>query len=234
MDGRWRRMEAVMVGATSARVLIAALLVGVSAHMSLVALTLLATLVAADVFDGVIARRLGVDTVRRRIADVAADKLIIHSVFAGTIMTHPEYILFYAPLLARDLLATVGYAVLLIKERYLVVGRGWHKLSSLSAGLLFASMVGGSTEVILSCALLSWVANYLLLADFAGVMRVVRARPSLPAGAALERIETSGTRGLKAWLPAVESPRAALGAGLRAGLRSIVAGLGKRSLRPLQ
>ena len=94
----------------------------------------------SDVFDGVIARRLGVATVRLRIADSWADGLFYVCVATAVWLTVPELvILFRIPLLIVILLQLSSYAFDLLKYRRI---SSLHAYSAKAWGItLFAAAV---------------------------------------------------------------------------------------------
>ncbi len=130
--------------------------------------------ILADVFDGVIARRLGVDGVRRRFLDAAVDRFSIHSVYAFALWTHPQYCGWYWPLLVRDLIVVLGYWCFVKPTRRIIVGSGWHKWSSLSLALLGLLVVAESASAVAIVAPITIGIAYLLLADYLGLVLATR------------------------------------------------------------
>ena len=111
-----------VLAATVARLSLA-LLLAVELHRSIsIAIGLLIVVIAADILDGVMARRLGVDTNSRRIADTTVDMLSTHVVLLSFIAFHPNFSPLYLPLALRDLASAGVCSTSLLSGRALIVG----------------------------------------------------------------------------------------------------------------
>jgi CDP-diacylglycerol--glycerol-3-phosphate 3-phosphatidyltransferase len=134
----------------------------------------LAIVVAADLMDGWLARRWGVDTDRRRIADTVVDRLSINAAFIAAAVHWPMLWVWCLPLLARDLLAAAGYIHAIVSMRTVIVGDGWHKISGATAALFGLAVLAGPPQAIPVCASLAIAANWTFLIDHIGTYLNVR------------------------------------------------------------
>lgn len=140
----------------------------------------LIAVIMADIFDGVGARRLGVDGVQRRFLDAAVDRFSIHSVYAAALWVHPQYCAWYWPLLARDVAVIAGYFALVRPGGQIITGSSWHRWSSLSLALLGLMVVAEVQLAVTLAAILAITAAYVLLADYCGLAVAYR-RGYIPA-----------------------------------------------------
>jgi phosphatidylglycerophosphate synthase len=127
-----------------------------------------AAIIVADIADGVVSRLLSTDTVGRRTADAAVDRVCIHAAFAAVLLQHPQTIALYALLAARDVIALSASAALLAERGVLLVGGHCHKLSSLSAALFGVFLATGHSTLAGAAGVLAVALNWMLLLDYAG------------------------------------------------------------------
>jgi phosphatidylglycerophosphate synthase len=133
-------------------------------------------IVGADVLDGVLARKLGVDTKRRRSLDAVVDRVCIHASFAVAVAIRPGFVWIYLPLLIRDASALSASGVLLHRRGLLLLGGHWHKLASLSCAAFGIAILTASQTVASGIGYLAIGANYALLLDYFGGYLLARAR----------------------------------------------------------
>ena len=158
----------------------------------------LVAMIVADVLDGVIARQLGLDGVKRRLLDTAIDRFSVHSVYAAALWAHPHYLGLYWPLLGRDLLLIAGYFVFLRPQQQIVKGSIWHTLSSLSLAGLCVLIVADAKTITRLVGIVTIVIGYVLLADYAGLVLVDRRRCLPPTKSPDGVIRVRGLRGIQA------------------------------------
>ena len=158
---------------------------------------LLSLFILADYADGIIARRFGCDTAFRRILDATIDRVSIHFVYAFALFSRTEYLPFYWPLLARDIVVFLGYLFAIRPLGWLIIGRRYHKLSSLGAAALGLTIVAEADALIPWVAIFVLSANYILLIDYIGVYLAYR-----PTGRSTTKdiliFQTQGWQGLTA------------------------------------
>ena len=188
--------ESRMIALTAMRLPLVVLLIATARSMPYLAVAVLVLVVLADILDGAIARRLGLDTPSRRIADVTVDKLVIHSALIPVVLGRPEALPWYALILLRDLVAAIGYWRLILNRHVVVVGASLHRCSSLGDAAFFLSLLFSHSPLVIISGALACSVNYILLLDFAGVyVRLACAGP--PARPApLSRFTTRGIDGL--------------------------------------
>ena len=127
-----------------------------------------ATVILADVFDGVLARRLGADTITRRALDATVDRFTIHASFAVAVAVHPIFLPVYLPLLVRDAFALGASGYLMQQRPVLLLGGHLHKASSLSCALFGMTILAAPTSVAESVGWTAVAINFVLLLDYAG------------------------------------------------------------------
>ena len=139
--------------------------------MLLPSIFLLAVLIGADIVDGKIARRFGVDSNTRRSADSCVDILSTHIVAIAFVYVHPQFFVLYVPLLVRDTAVAVVCFAALVRSRTLLIGGDLHKASALSkAGFFLCMLVFGAGAPTLVSAGIAWCLNYVLLTDYLGAL----------------------------------------------------------------
>lgn len=172
--------QGAMSALTLARLGLTVLLWVAVRHGVLWTIIALATVIVADILDGVVARRLGVDGVQRRFLDAAVDRFSIHSVYAAALWSHPQFCAWYWPLLARDLLVIAGYLVFIRPGGQIITGSSWHRWSSCSLAALGVLVVAEVRIAVTLAAVLAIVVAYVLLADYGGLVISYR-RKRIPA-----------------------------------------------------
>ena len=81
---------------------------------------------AIDVFDGVAARKVGVDTAARRAGDVLLDRAAIHAAALTCCMLFSSGWAVWLLLLSRDVMQAVVSLRFTLRNRMVVVGAHWH------------------------------------------------------------------------------------------------------------
>jgi phosphatidylglycerophosphate synthase len=103
--------------------------------------------VGADIADGVLARRWGVDTPLRRAVDAITDRASAIMMAKAVFDKRPDSRLNLGILAGRELVVATANATHLMRTGEVVQGHGIHKLGSLSvAG--FGAVAGSTTETI--------------------------------------------------------------------------------------
>lgn len=99
---------------------------------------------AVDLLDGIILRRLGLDGPSRRAADSATDAGIIAMGLAATYKKHPQSRPYVASLAAREVVIGAGWAVDLARSRQVKKGDDFHKLPSIAIAAFCTAAHHGS------------------------------------------------------------------------------------------
>lgn len=164
-------LEKIAIAFTASKLLLAAAIASTIALHSprAVPLAFLVVYVLADILDGVLARAWGVDSNTRRMLDAIVDKVSIHAALLACVLTTPGILIFYIPLMIRDLAVSLGYFALITQRGRLFVGPSTHKLSSVCCAAFGVAALGGAPEAIWATSLLALLVNYVLLIDAAGV-----------------------------------------------------------------
>lgn len=191
--------ERIAILATWGRLLLGLILVVAIQYSVPLSLIVFAAVVLADIFDGAIARHFEVDTVQRRLADAVVDRLILHLVAVSCVFAFPAALPFYLPLAIRDLLAIWACAGVYFDRQIVLKGGNFHKLASITSGLLFVAILTSTGPIVVATALLAWVVNAILLLDYVGAASLARATgPS--QGLDAIRFDVQGLVGIRALL----------------------------------
>lgn len=137
----------------------------------------LMVVIVADIFDGVIARQFGDDTVWRRITDAAVDRLSIWVVFAVALQGRETLWLFYLPLAIRGLILSTGSLLCFWRKRTVTIGGRWHKASSLSLAAFGLALLVGNENLVWATAIPAWVINWVLLFDYLPIQVAILGQP---------------------------------------------------------
>lgn len=158
------RREIVAMAATGARLLIGAYIAkNVVQHEPV--LGPMALFVLADHFDGVLARKMGVDTPRRRIMDALVDRASVAMGFGALATVNHEAWPFIGLLAAREVVVGVANGYVLKETGLVVQGSGMQKLGSLSTAVF--GVVGAQFPEFTEVAGTAMVAiNGVLAAEF--------------------------------------------------------------------
>lgn len=161
--------ERVVIAATWARLFLAwSCAIAVWRSEALVALALLAVLVGADVVDGIVARKLDVDSNLRRGTDAVIDRLSVHIVFLAFVLVHPVWIVPWLALLTRDVYQGALSFRSLHHHGVLLIGDRWHKGSSISDAVWGACLLVAPAYVAAIVGVGALTINWLLLFDYLG------------------------------------------------------------------
>lgn len=194
-------VEAVLLVVTCLRLLLAMHLARATQQSLLDTTVWLIIVILADVFDGVVARRFGGDTVWRRIADATVDRLSIWLVFAMVLADKRELWLFYLPLAIRGVILSVGSFSCFWRRRIVTIGGRWHKAASLSLGVFGLALVSGSLAAIWATTIIASIINWILLFDYLPVqVAIMRQLPVKKHGHPV-RLSIRGLSGLRSLLP---------------------------------
>lgn len=195
---RQRGRATMMVAFTIARLLLVWELVQTIPTSFGCSVAWLAAIVLADIYDGVFARRLGVDGLWRRITDASVDVVSILTVVAALLVNHPEY---RSGLVLFDLgiwvfvkgLSLIPCILSLWRYRILVRGYYYHRLSSLGAMFMALALMHGVRGVIFS----NWVAMFTItvsaicMVDYWWAWKIVR-RSTVRTEDGIAILRTSG------------------------------------------
>lgn len=96
-------------------------------HRELAA-SLIAFVVVADVVDGIIARKRGEETIRRRVADAVIDRITVHVFCPMALAVCDVTLLWYIPLLLRDLALLAIILIMMRRKRVIVTPNAIHKI----------------------------------------------------------------------------------------------------------
>lgn len=137
-----------------------------------------ASIILADILDGVLARSLGCDTIARRATDAVVDRLCIHAAFGVAIILHPAFLLLYAPLAIRDGIALAASGLLVRRHGILLMGGHWHKLASISCACFGLTVLSATSGVAVAAGTAAVVLNWILFCDYAGGYLAWRGGPA--------------------------------------------------------
>lgn len=192
--------EALVLFLTVARLSLAAGLcvsvwVGKPAYQSVM---WLAAILLADQMDGVIARRMGIDNVNRRIADVVVDRISIHSVMAITIWCILGTFWLTFPVVLRDIVLILWSISVFFWKRSIITAGMFHRAGVFSYAVLYSVVLftrdDGAKWVAISISVIVW----FLLLDY------LRAGLLIPANTKLQpivRYQAVGLRALRGITP---------------------------------
>lgn len=130
----------------------------------------MATLVAADVLDGIVLRHLDLDTPVRRLADGVLDYLSIARVGGSIASKYPETRPYFGILAARTVLVGGLNAVHQYKTDEVTKSSKRHRLTTLSvAGFALAAVEGSSRATKIAGSLMAGIAVANLPSYFRGL-----------------------------------------------------------------
>ena len=121
-----------------------------------------------DIIDGKIAKQYGEDTPQRRLKDNIIDKLTVHSTFLFVLFMDNLPMVWYLPLLIRDMSITILGAVGYRRFNAVIYPNLVHKLAILSmaiAGMFIVLKLQGTIVLLGSTYLLMYVAAF----DYLGI-----------------------------------------------------------------
>jgi phosphatidylglycerophosphate synthase len=175
---RWSRADVLLAVFTLARLCLIPVIVLSLMTKPLVSSAALVVFVIADVYDGVLARRLRCDGVQRRALDSVVDRLAIDSCLIGAYVVGALPVLLLVAFLARDAYcATVCY--LMVRNRRVVIKADWVYRGlnlSLAASAIVGSFAPASIGVVIACALLA--ASLAVAIDLTRCVRNVLRAPA--------------------------------------------------------
>ena len=125
-----------------------------------------AAIIAVDLLDGVLARKLDSDGPRRRIADSVVDSGIIAAALAAMHKKHPKARPFIGALAARELFVAGGWALDLAKSRQAKKGDVFHKLPPLTIAAFGVAAHHGSERTMKRTGAVAVGVNALLAYDY--------------------------------------------------------------------
>jgi phosphatidylglycerophosphate synthase len=137
----------------------------------------LASVVAADVPNGILARRFGADTPRRRIADSVVDRITIGAACTTMALERPEVAVALIPLAVRGAITVVFSLGCFYRKRAIVTSQQIHKLGSLATGGMGFVLLSRSGYWPWAVTIASAI-SFILLAAYVPVwLRVLRSPP---------------------------------------------------------
>ncbi|MEU8901827.1 CDP-alcohol phosphatidyltransferase family protein [Nocardia sp. NPDC048505] len=151
---------------TGARLLLVPLLIGgIAVNSPYLTIGTLSTFVLVDVTDGILARRRGEDSLRRRAMDSTVDRFAIHAAFLTYGLTAMAVPTLWIALLARDCLQ-LPISVIAVRRGFIGVGAGSHKAIGIGTAVTGAMLVMfgqvPTTLTFVLVAALTWcTATYL-------------------------------------------------------------------------
>lgn len=192
-------IDALMLGVTLGRLALLPELVDAIQDSSLTRTSLMVgAVVVADIADGVVARKLSVDSDYRRIADAAVDRVSMVAAFGAAIGQNPDVLAWYAPLAVRGAVIATGSNMCFWLRKKLVLGGNFHKLASLSAGAMGIGLVAeASPKVMVPLAAATYGIGAVSALDYFGAHR-----KEFRGGKAtkLERVKVRKLSGLRSLL----------------------------------
>jgi phosphatidylglycerophosphate synthase len=145
------------------------------------ALLALVMTVAADVVDGALARRLDLDTPRRRVMDAGVDMALIHSAAIAGVIVEPSMLPLYVPFALRDLGLVAGDWWCISHYDTHIGGGSLHRASSLSIACLAVTALTTSSPVAISlAAVVAVLVSYSFLPSYIRALK--RVRVEAPSG----------------------------------------------------
>lgn len=170
-----------------------------------VSLLWLIAIVIADIGDGILARRFGVDNTARRIVDAVVDRISIHSAGIVIVWVHPGSLWLMAPIIARDVtLIFWNWGILHLKHSFITAGN-IHRMGTTMYAVVFAiALFSTGTEAKIVSALFA-VAVWFLLIDY---LRAGLLIPKQPRNRPLARYQACGLRNLRGIAPTLKNPDA--------------------------
>ncbi len=126
-----------------------------------------AGIIAVDLADGMIARRMGVDTPKRRMADAVVDRITTGAGFLAAAQEHPETRPIVGALAAREIVVGAGNAINLARNQETLKGGGAaHRLAGLSIAAFGLSLNMNSRRVTKYSGAAAVGINLLLATDY--------------------------------------------------------------------
>jgi phosphatidylglycerophosphate synthase len=136
----------------------------------------LTLVIAADVPNGIAARRFNADTNRRRIADSVVDRITVGSACTAMALSRPEVSVALLPLALRGAVVLAVSAVCFVRKNTIVTGGQLHKIGSLTTGAMgfvILSRLSCWPVAVAVATLISWV----LLLDYLPQYRLTLTAP---------------------------------------------------------
>ncbi len=164
------RLESLAIGATLLRLPLALLIIA-SINSPVVSVCFLVAFVSADLFDGLLARHLGVDTDLRRAWDSTLDRIAVHLVlYFSVLLQAPGLFWLYSLVALRDFIGSLicAHAYLRRHHRFMILGGRVHAGWSLGAAAFFVAIQLGPHGVAVSVGILFLIASWILLFDYIG------------------------------------------------------------------
>jgi phosphatidylglycerophosphate synthase len=122
--------------------------------------------ILADIADGVLARKLKVDTPKRRFADAVVDRVSVLRVGWAMSKANPVSKPFLQGLAGRELIVAGANAVHYLRSGEVVQGHGIHKLGTLSTALFGLAASTGNVLATKTTGLAANIINYGLAIDY--------------------------------------------------------------------
>lgn len=124
----------------------------------------------SDYFDGRIADYCGFESAARRLLDAAVDRIVMNAVFMGTVIFCGLPLIFYFPLLIREVLLLAGGLIVAQNRKTVIYANALPKIVNTSvaaAGISF--LATGLTTFSFVLFLLSYLLLFLGLIDYLGI-----------------------------------------------------------------
>lgn len=158
----------------------------------------LVAVIIADIGDGVLARRLGVDTNGRHVLDAVVDRLTIHTTAALVMWMMPETIWLLTPVIVRDVVLILRNWWLLKAKRVIITPGNIHRTGTVLYAVLFATILFTTGPVAIWVSVVISAVVWFLLLDY---LRAGNLVPSYPKGGGLYRYQARGLLALRGQVP---------------------------------
>ena len=125
-----------------------------------------AAIMAIDLFDGILARKLGVDGPKRRLSDSVMDSAIIAAGLASSYRKHPAARPYLGLLAAREAFVATGWITDLIRSNQPKKGDDYHKLASGSVAVACLAANHGGEKAMKVASVAAIAVNGMLAYDY--------------------------------------------------------------------
>ncbi len=194
-SGRSNR-ETLLLEATASRLVLGAgLCASLWRHASpYLSVALLVAVIVADIGDGVVARKLGVDTNGRHVLDAVVDRITIHTTAALVMWLIPETIWIVMPVIVRDIVLILRNWWLLKAKRVIITPGNIHRAGTVLYAVLFATVLFTTGPVAIWMSIVISAVVWFLLLDY---LRAGKLVPSHPKGGGTHRYQAIRFRGFR-------------------------------------
>lgn len=191
-------MEFILICLTIARLgLGVGFCAAVSKHQPpILAVGWLISIIAADIADGVIARRYHVDSTRRRIIDAVVDRITIHVAAAIVMWVYPLVFWLVTPVIIRDFVLIFRNWWLLKRKRIIIGPGNIHRLGTVLYALLCATVLITTGPIAIAVSAGVNLIVWTLLVDYLQAGKLAQANTSSQKLVRYQATQLRGLRGL--------------------------------------